>query len=104
MCFKVWEELTIPTFSSHPPYGMKAGQANPRFFDAGCSRISCWHRIEKRGPSLTPGHSYSNFSATACSPRTLWANSMRFSDNCPLVTEPLSHELSPKTGRIISAA
>ena len=35
MCFKVWEELTIPTFSSHPRYGVKAGQANPRFLDAG---------------------------------------------------------------------
>jgi uncharacterized protein YecE (DUF72 family) len=34
MCFKVWEELTIPTFSSHPRYGTKAGQANPRFLDA----------------------------------------------------------------------
>lgn len=35
MCFKVWEELTIHTFSSHPRYGTKAGQANPRFLDAG---------------------------------------------------------------------
>jgi uncharacterized protein YecE (DUF72 family) len=34
MCFKVWEELTIPTFSSHPRYGVKGGQANPRFLDA----------------------------------------------------------------------
>lgn len=34
MCFKVWEELTIPTFSSHPRYGVKAGQPNPRFLDA----------------------------------------------------------------------
>jgi uncharacterized protein YecE (DUF72 family) len=24
MCFKVWEELTIPFFSSHPRYGVKA--------------------------------------------------------------------------------
>ena len=35
MCFKVWEDLTIPTFSSHPRYGTKAGPANPRFLDAG---------------------------------------------------------------------
>ena len=35
MCCKVWEELTIHTFSSHPRYGTKAGQANPRFLDAG---------------------------------------------------------------------
>ena len=35
VCFKVWEELTIHTFSSHPRYGTKAGQANPRFLDAG---------------------------------------------------------------------
>ena len=34
MCCKVWEELTIPTFSSHPRYGVKAGQANLRFLDA----------------------------------------------------------------------
>ena len=34
MCFKVWEELTIPSFSGHPRYGVKAGQANPRFLDA----------------------------------------------------------------------
>ena len=34
MRFKVREELTIPTFSNHPRYGPKAGQANPRFLDA----------------------------------------------------------------------
>jgi len=34
MCFKVWEELTIPTFSTQPRYGLKAGQPNPRFLDA----------------------------------------------------------------------
>jgi uncharacterized protein YecE (DUF72 family) len=33
MCFKVWEELTIPTFSTQPRYGVKAGQPNPRFLD-----------------------------------------------------------------------
>ena len=38
MCFKVWDELTIPTFSSHSRYGTKAGQANPRFLDAGLFR------------------------------------------------------------------
>jgi uncharacterized protein YecE (DUF72 family) len=34
MCFKVWEELTIPTYAKHPRYGASAGQANPRFLDA----------------------------------------------------------------------
>lgn len=34
MCFKVWEELTIPTFALHARYGAKAGQPNPRFLDA----------------------------------------------------------------------
>jgi uncharacterized protein YecE (DUF72 family) len=34
MCFEVWEELTIPTFSKQPRYGVKAGQPNPRFLDA----------------------------------------------------------------------
>jgi len=34
MCSKVWEELTIPQFASHPRYGSKAGQPNPRFLDA----------------------------------------------------------------------
>jgi len=34
MCFKVWEELTIPSFAKQPRYGAKAGQANPRFLDA----------------------------------------------------------------------
>lgn len=34
MCFKVWEEITIPSFASHLRYGLKAGQTNPRFLDA----------------------------------------------------------------------
>ena len=34
MCFKVWEEITIPSFAKHPRYGMRAGQPNPRFLDA----------------------------------------------------------------------
>lgn len=34
MCFKVWEELTIPTFANRGRYGAKAGQPNPRFLDA----------------------------------------------------------------------
>ncbi len=35
MCFKVWEELTIPTYATHARYGVKAGQPNPRFLDPG---------------------------------------------------------------------
>lgn len=34
MCFKVWEELTIPQWAKQPRYGVKAGQPNPRFLDA----------------------------------------------------------------------
>jgi len=34
MCFKVWEELTIPVYARQPRYGMRAGQANARFLDA----------------------------------------------------------------------
>jgi uncharacterized protein YecE (DUF72 family) len=26
MCFKVWEDITVPTFSQHPRYGAKAGK------------------------------------------------------------------------------
>ncbi|MBS0182072.1 MAG: DUF72 domain-containing protein [Nitrospira sp.] len=34
MCFKVWEELTIPQFAQQARYGVRAGQPNPRFLDA----------------------------------------------------------------------
>jgi uncharacterized protein YecE (DUF72 family) len=34
MCFKVWEEITIPSFAKQPRYGARAGQPNPRFLDA----------------------------------------------------------------------
>ncbi|BFU91181.1 MAG: hypothetical protein NTAFB01_23680 [Nitrospira sp.] len=34
MCFKVWEEITIPHFTRQARYGPKAGQPNPRFLDA----------------------------------------------------------------------
>jgi len=34
MCFKVWEEITIPGFARQIRYGLKAGQPNPRFLDA----------------------------------------------------------------------
>ena len=34
MCFKVWEELTIPSYAKQPRYGSRAGQPNPRFLDA----------------------------------------------------------------------
>jgi uncharacterized protein YecE (DUF72 family) len=33
ICSKVWEELTIPRFASHPRYGERAGRSNPRFLD-----------------------------------------------------------------------
>ena len=34
MCFKVWEEITIPTYAKQPRYGARAGQPNVRFLDA----------------------------------------------------------------------
>jgi uncharacterized protein YecE (DUF72 family) len=34
MCFKVWEEITIPSYATHARYGARAGQPNPRFLDA----------------------------------------------------------------------
>jgi uncharacterized protein YecE (DUF72 family) len=34
MCFKVWEEITIPTYAKHARYSVRAGQPNPRFLDA----------------------------------------------------------------------
>ena len=34
MCFKVWEEITIPSYALHARYGSSAGQPNPRFLDA----------------------------------------------------------------------
>jgi uncharacterized protein YecE (DUF72 family) len=56
MCFKVWEELTIPTFSSHPRYGAKAGQANPRFLDATLFKdlVLTPYREARYGPHTGP--------------------------------------------------
>ena len=34
MCFKVWEEITVPTYAMQARYGVRAGQMNPRFLDA----------------------------------------------------------------------
>ncbi len=34
MCFKVWEDITVPVFAPHPRYGQKAGTRNLRFLDA----------------------------------------------------------------------
>jgi len=33
MCFKVWEEITIPTYAKQARYGPRAGQPNPCFLD-----------------------------------------------------------------------
>jgi uncharacterized protein YecE (DUF72 family) len=34
ICFKVWEEITIPIYAKQARYGARAGQPNPRFLDA----------------------------------------------------------------------
>lgn len=33
ICFKVWEELTIPTYAKHARYAVRAGQPNPNFLN-----------------------------------------------------------------------
>ena len=56
MCFKVWEELTIPGFARHPRYGAKAGRANPRFLDATLftDLVLAPYREAQCGPHLGP--------------------------------------------------
>ena len=34
MCFKVWEEITIPKYANQSRYGIRAGQENPNFLNA----------------------------------------------------------------------
>ncbi len=34
MCFKVWEEITIPTYAKQARYGPRDGQVNPNFLNA----------------------------------------------------------------------
>ena len=34
VCFKMWEEITIPSYAKQARYGPRAGQSNPRFLDA----------------------------------------------------------------------
>ncbi len=34
MCFKVWEEITIPVYAKHVRYGREAGKPNPHFLNA----------------------------------------------------------------------
>ncbi|MDK2741310.1 MAG: DUF72 domain-containing protein [Nitrospira sp. BO4] len=34
MCFKVWEQLTIPVYANQPRYGQEAGKPNPHFLNA----------------------------------------------------------------------
>lgn len=34
MCFKVWEEITIPKYANHLRYGIRAGRENPNFLNA----------------------------------------------------------------------
>ena len=58
--FQVWEELTIPTFSSHPRYGVKAGQPNPRFLDASLFK-DLLTPYREANFARTPGHSCFEF-------------------------------------------
>lgn len=56
MCFKVWEELTIPTYAKHARYGVKAGQPNPNFLDAKVfnEMVLAPHREAKFEPHTGP--------------------------------------------------
>jgi uncharacterized protein YecE (DUF72 family) len=65
MCFKVWEEITIPTFAKHARYGVRAGQPNPRFLDAKLfKQLVC--RIERRSSGLISACFCLSSNATAC--------------------------------------
>ena len=56
MCFKVWEELTIPTYAKHARYGSRAGQVNPNFLnaDAFTKLVLQPYRDAQFGPNTGP--------------------------------------------------
>ena len=56
MCFKVWEELTIPTYAKHARYGSRAGQVNPNFLnaDAFTKHVLQPYRDAQFGPNTGP--------------------------------------------------
>lgn len=56
MCFKVWEEITIPSYAMQPRYGPKAGQPNPHFLDAKLFNdlVLAPYREAKFGPHTGP--------------------------------------------------
>ena len=56
MCFKVWEELTIPTYAKHARYGSRAGQVNPNFLnaDAFTKLVLQPYRDAQFGPNAGP--------------------------------------------------
>ncbi|MBA5865085.1 MAG: DUF72 domain-containing protein [Nitrospira sp. CR1.3] len=54
-CQKVWEEITIPAYANLPRYRAKAGEANPRFLDAGLFRDMVLRpAVEGLGDKLGP--------------------------------------------------
>lgn len=56
MCFKVWEELTIPIYAKHARYGSRAGQVNPNFLNAdGFTKLVLQpYRDAQFGPNTGP--------------------------------------------------
>ena len=56
MCFKVWEELTIPSYAKQARYGPRAGQPNPRFLDANLFNdlVLTPYRVVKFEPHTCP--------------------------------------------------
>ena len=56
MCFKVWEELTIPTYAKHARYGPRTGQVNPNFLNAeGFNKLALQpYRDAQFGPHTGP--------------------------------------------------
>ncbi|HWG96208.1 MAG TPA: hypothetical protein VN647_03900 [Nitrospira sp.] len=56
MCFKVWEEITIPSYAKHARYGLKAGQLNLFFLNAKMSTdlVLIPHRDTRLDPHTGP--------------------------------------------------
>ena len=67
MCFKVWEEITIPIYAKHARYGVRAGQPNPRFLDAKLfEELVLTPYREAKFESRTPARSCSSSNGTVC--------------------------------------
>ena len=66
MCFKVWEEITIPSYAKQARYGARAGQPIHASLMPSSSTNSCSHRIERRSSSHIQDRSCSSSNGTGC--------------------------------------